>query len=465
MSYVQVAHTRMITHENGVTGVYVQVAQPVSNLSAALFAHDSIDVAWRVGLTFKPSDNQLIWQAGTKLDPSLPPLLEVGNFIESTDTFLGRLAPGPVRFVHVRPVGDTGIWAEGPAAQVELARVEAERAQKFMQPIVAPGSAQDAPEFVILAVAEGLLITQPQRVPGISLTPFKAELGDDVMNVLNRIIRGRGIRTILDPQAWRKQMQSNRPAVLIECHVQAESVDTARCFSREKIKRLLDMMTLSRGAAATLIAGVAITHTGQGKQQLHGAWIERGGYTENLLGGPLAGEDAHGLQKRWAGMQANPRAQLWVSLYADAVRDPRWDYQFFRCFSLLEAIADEVVPASFPIVDEAGNPRPLGNGNKNYSTKEARGKVYALLLRLDGAAANDSLWDSVGLWYQVRNDVAHEGEWQAPTPNESALHAAARAAIINAGHDGTFESGTRPFGDMIRDYVKRTLYAAIFGSL
>ena len=201
MSYVQVAHTRMITHENGVTGVYVQVAQPVSNLSAALFAHDSIDVAWRVGLTFKPSDNPLIWQAGTKLDPSLPPLLEVGNFIESTDTFLGRLAPGPVRFVHVRPVGDTGIWAEGPAAQVELARVEAERAQRFMQPIVAPGSAQDAPEFVILAVAEGLLITQPQRVPGISLTPFKAELGDDVMNVLNRIIRGRGIRTILDPQA------------------------------------------------------------------------------------------------------------------------------------------------------------------------------------------------------------------------------------------------------------------------
>lgn len=465
MSDVQVAHTRMVTHDNGVTGVYVQVAQPVSNLSAALFAHDSIDVAWRVGLTFKPSDNPLVWLAGAKLDPSLPSLLEVGNFVESTDTFLGSLTPGPVRFVHVRPAGGTGIWVEGPAAQAELARVEAARAQGFMQPMVAPGSAQGSPEFVIFAVADGLLITQPQRVPGISLTPFKAALGDDVMNVLNRIIQGRGIPTILDPQAWRKRMQSNRPAVLVECRVRAEDAEIATSFSREKIKRLLDMMTLSRGAAATLIAGVTIVHTGQGKQQLHGAWIEHGGYTENLLGGLLAGEDVHALQKLWTGMQANPQAQLWVSLYADAVRDPRWDYQFFRCFSLLEAIADEVVPASFPIVDEAGNPRRLGNSNKNYSTKEARGKVYALLLRLDRAAANDALWDSVGLWAQVRNDVAHDGEWQAPRPNESSLHAATRAAVISAGHDGTFESGTRPFVDRIRDYVKRTLYAAIFGSL
>ena len=310
MPDVQVVHTRMITNEHGVTGVYRQVAQPVSNLSAALFAHDSIDVAWRVGLTFKPTDNALVWLAGAKLDPSLPPLLEIGNFVESTDTFLGALAPGPVRFVHVRPAGGTGIWAEGPAAQAELAQVEAARAQGFTQPMVAPGSAQGAPEFVILAVADGLLITQPQRVPGISLTAFKAELGDDVMNVLNRIIQGRGIPTILDPQAWRKQMQSNRPAVLIECRVQAENVDIATSFSREKINRLLDMMTLSRGAAATLIAGVTIAHTGQGQQQLHGAWIEHGGYTENLLGGLLSGEDVHALQKSWTGMQANLQAQL-----------------------------------------------------------------------------------------------------------------------------------------------------------
>jgi hypothetical protein len=64
-------------------------------------------------------------------------------------------------------------------------------------------------------------------------------------------------------------------------------------------------------------------------------WIEHSGYSGNLIGGVIAGEDVHQLQTSWSGLQANPRAQLWVSLYADAVRDPRWDYQSFRCFNLL----------------------------------------------------------------------------------------------------------------------------------
>ena len=74
------------------------------------------------------------------------------------------------------------------------------------------------------------------------------------------------------------------------------------------------------------------------------------------MGGPISGEDVHGLQVLWSDLQANPRAQLWASLYADAVRDPRWDYQFFRCFSLLETIADSVVWQNVVVTDTAGNP-------------------------------------------------------------------------------------------------------------
>jgi hypothetical protein len=63
---------------------------------------------------------------------------------------------------------------------------------------------------------------------------------------------------------------------------------------------MLDMMTLSRAAAATLIAGVVMGNDAQGEQQLYGVWIEQGGYTENLVGGLLSGEDVHALQKSWA---------------------------------------------------------------------------------------------------------------------------------------------------------------------
>ena len=190
-------------------------------------------------------------------------------------------------------------------------------------------------------------------------------------------------------------------------------------------------------------------------------WIEHTGYHGNLLGGVIAGEDVHQLQESWNGLQANPRAQLWVSLYADAVREPRWDYKFFRCFNLLEAIADTVVQPNVVITDEAGNPRPLPRGNGSFTTRGAQGKVYTLLIQLAGATADDQLWDEVGTWVQVRNDVAHEGAWQPPHPGESADH----AAIASRGGDGTVESGSRAMVDRIGDAVKRALYAAIHGTL
>jgi hypothetical protein len=109
------------------------------------------------------------------------------------------------------------------------------------------------------------------------------------------------------------------------------------------IKRLPDMMTLRRDAAARLIAGIVASPNESGRLEIREVWIEHTGYHGNLLGGVIAGEDVHQLQESWNGLQANPRAQLWVSLYADAVRDARWDYKFFRCFNLLEAIADTVV--------------------------------------------------------------------------------------------------------------------------
>ena len=112
---------------------------------------------------------------------------------------------------------------------------------------------------------------------------------------------------------------------------------------------MLDLMTLLRGAAARLIGGVVGQQAEPGRYDAHDLWIEHSGYTGNLMGGIISGEDVHGLQGLWSDLRANPRAQLWASLYADAVRDTRWDYQFFRCFNLLEAIADEVVRPNAPL--------------------------------------------------------------------------------------------------------------------
>lgn len=81
------------------------------------------------------------------------------------------------------------------------------------------------------------------------------------------------------------------------------------------------------------------------------------------------------------------------------------------------------------------------------------GRVHAFPAALQPSRAPDARLGAVGVWAQVRNDVAHDGEWQSPTPNESSLHAATRAAIISTGHDGTFASGTGPSVKRMRDYV------------
>jgi hypothetical protein len=127
-------------------------------------------------------------------------------------------------------------------------------------------------------------------------------------------------------------------------------------------------------------------------------------------------------------------------------------------------------------------PRLLANKKDAYTTKHARGKVYELLMHMASKVptspvsftrqklspnvdAAEQLWDEVGIWVQVRNDVAHEGAWQPPHPTEKPEHAAARAAIASRGHDGTFEFGSREIVKKIQEAVRTVLFAAIHATL
>lgn len=446
----------------------VQLGRPVTQLAVSVFAHDSIDVAWRVGVSLKPTEDPLLWTATWRLNSTLSRLLEIGNINTTGAPSWASLRPEPHRWVFLQPDAANGSWIAGERALEELDHIESLREQRFTSPLLAPGTPNDSPTYMIIALADNLLITQPQRVPGISLNPIESDLGDDARVVLNRILHQRKLISFfqaIPKEAWLKQVRDARPAVQIECFVKAENADAAREFGSDEIRLLLDMMTLRRGAAARLIAGIMLLTNGQNDYQYQGAWIDHNEYSENLLGGVLAGENMHALQDAWSGLNINPRAQLWVSLYADAVRDPRWEYRLFRCFNLLEAIADTVVQENTTIVDQAGKPRTFRSGKGNYTTRQAQGKVYTLLLRLIGNNADDNLWDEVGHWVCVRNEVAHDGTWKESQSGETPEHAATRAFITSLGHDVTFNSGTAPFVNKIRNSVERVLNASINGTV
>jgi hypothetical protein len=480
MPSVRVAYMRLDTLGREAI-LQIQVESPVTELLASLFAHDTVAVSWSAGLQLRPTENRLVWATKWKLVADLPSLVEVGD-VTVGPTMLGSSPTGPVRWVFLKPDGGDGTWMSDERAQAERERLEGLRKQHFTGPLVAPDAAQDAPEFYVLAIADNLLLTQEQSVPGLILSPMTSVLGDDIRVVLNENLVQRGFRQALMPDKWIEQMRRDRPAVLIECRVKAETAEAARTFSSEVIKGMLALMTLLRGAAARLIGGVVGEQAAAGHYDVRGIWIEHSGYTGNLMGGIISGEDVHGLQRLWSDLQANPRAQLWASLYADAVRDPRWDYQFFRCFSLLETIADSVVWPNVVVTDAAGNRRQLPSGNGYYTTSKQPGKTYALLMHLatiipqspisfttqrpsTNVAAADQLWDEVMIWRELRNDVAHEGAWQLPHPGETPEHAAAHNAIASRGHDGTFESGAAVVVRKAQDVVKSALFAAINGTL
>ena len=241
------------------------------------------------------------------------------------------------------------MWVSDQRAQAERERLEQLRQQHFAGPLVAPEATQNAPEFYVLAIADNLFLTQEQSVPGITLTPMTSALGDDIRVVLNGLLLQRGFRQSLMQEKWIEHMRRDRPAVLIECRVKAETAETAGTFGGEQIKRMLDLMTLRRGASARLIGGVVGQQTDSGHYEARGIWIEHSGYTGNLVGGIISGEDIHGLQDSWNDLQANHEPNYGPLYTPMPCATPAGITSFSDASTSSEAIADTVVVPNTPI--------------------------------------------------------------------------------------------------------------------
>lgn len=185
------------------------------------------------------------------------------------------------------------------------------------------------------------------------------------------------------------------------------------------------------------------------------------------------------LRSDWASLSSQPRVALWLSLLSDAMMEPRWDYRLFRCFNLLEGVASEAAPRDEPVLDDSGNPRLQANGQP-YTTKHARGKVFWLLLKLSSSRTQAEsffsgrrsdgttfgLWDEVGLWVNIRNEVAHTGSWDRPMEQlTSPVMAAADAEIMARSHDGSALDGQYNVARTIRNSVEAVIRAGLADEL
>lgn len=369
-------------------------------------------------------------------------------------------------------------WRSGDFAKTELAKTEAARQGRYSLTLQVDGAQESDQIFSCVVLVDGLLVTSQLRVPGISVLKLTdSTLGSDAVDVLNSVLGQLGFNSFVSPDAWLTEMRSRRPAVVIHvASIQAPDASAAATASRKLAHQLLDLLALNRGSRGRIIGGVIGTPVtaSAGSVQFSGSWIEGAGYQGNLIGGFISGEDPHALLGQWSTVSQDPRLRLWLSLYSDALRDERWDYQLFRCFNLLEGIGKEKLSANAAIIGSDGNPKLQENGQR-YTTKHAQGAVFELL-RLVASMTNQAesnfaqrgvgpsgdLWDEVGVWTVVRNSVAHRGGLvSAGGETPDAKHAKIEGEIKARGHDQTMGAGVVVLVRSIRSAAEATIRAGL----
>lgn len=386
----------------------------------------------------------------------------------------------PSRLLFLEPSSD-GDWIAGEEAQAELDRLVQAREAYYDQVIETTETKDASSIFSVIILASNVLLSAPMRVPGITIIPLtNSTLGGDGVDVLNGVMAQMGYGNAISPSHWMSMMYQRRPAAIVSMpKIRAHDSESAHHVAQKISHHLLDLVALKRGAAPSLIGGVVGSAGDQRPIHCMGFWIEGSGYTGNLLTGFLSGTEPQALQVHWRQMSSDPRLRLWLSLYADAISDERWDYRLFRCFNLLEGIAAQKVSRGLAIIDGSGDRRLLANG-RPYTTAHARGKVFEMIrlvarlanetegnfVSLPQGGSSDDLWDEVGIWVGIRNAVAHRGGWDLPegeTPDNQ--HSTIESAILRRSHDNSLASGEWAIVRSIRNAIESTLYAGLRGDL
>jgi hypothetical protein len=439
-----------------------------------LTRHDDIATQWWADLPCHWNVDHWIGELHAPREPS-PRLAELAK-VTTPD---GKQATLPPVVLQLEQVVD-GEWQSGEPTELERQRLVDAREATFGQALIARGATATSPTFSAVMAVDNLLSTVVQRVPGMQVVPVqKSTLGSDVIDFLNNAAAQLGFTTGIEPRSGLDHFRQRRPAAVI--HVPKVHADTPH-GAIEEVRRsglaLLDLVALRRSASPRLLAGILGQEGADKTTRFVTFWVEGAGYTGNLLGGFVSGEDPTSLLNQWHGLIADDRTRLWLSLYSDGVADERWDYRIFRCFNLLEGIANEIIPPSQVVIDEAGSPL-LQTSKKPYTTDQARGKVFELLkhvAKLRQQALSDfatpgvtpprTLWDETNVWVTVRNAVAHRGSWEQPqgvTP--SSRDQRVQAEITSMSHNGTFEVGADAALWTIRRSVEATLFSALASRL
>jgi hypothetical protein len=330
------------------------------------------------------------------------------------------------------------------------------------------------------ALIEGLRLETPVTLEPFVVRPVSLErkfIGRDGRAIFNAELADAAFVTYVDQSTWGAQLWPRRKLALAVCSPvagDAGGIAVVHAMSG----RMTDVLALAHGGDPRVyISAFELSEDDGASWRTAAVMLGEGPYPGSTLDRLADGRGLPALDPAavWRAAPADPRLALWLSLHRAAVAERVWDARMFRFCALLETIGRETYQEPAPVVDAHGAPILNAEGRPTETTT-ARGAAYMLLRRGLHALDLDEvvlcthpdrpLSDEVGVWYDVRNAVAHEGACRLePTPMRTpALRQRITAAFQLAGR-GDLERGAQSYADACAGGTEVVLRAIALGRL
>ena len=329
------------------------------------------------------------------------------------------------------------------------------------------------------ALIEGLRLENALPIGALVVTPVPYEggfAGRELRQTFNNLLAEHDFVSEFDQPGWAMQLATRRRLAFVATPpVEVEQVVPSSMEATRTLSRLVDALALTHGGAPRIFAAANEFSTDGGGSWrtlalMAGSGTHPGNILERLL--PDGDDLIAAIEPRdiWARAEENPLVALWLSLYRGISAQSRWDVRVLRACSLLEAIGRERVDRDTAVVDGSGEAL-LNHDGSQATAGQLRGLMYMLVRDAVDAVLSSprallthdtrSLWDEIGVWADVRNMVAHEGQWLPPVLPSTLAGAQRRsaAALEFAGRGDSYEAGARRYADAVMAGAETVLRA------
>lgn len=330
------------------------------------------------------------------------------------------------------------------------------------------------------ALIEGLRLEDALPVGALVLEPVPLEdgfAGRELRQTFNDLLTAHGFVSAFDRPSWAMQLATRRRLAFVATPpVEVDQVVPASMGATATLGRMVDGLALTHGGAPRIFAAANEFSSDGGKSWrtlalMAGSGTYPGNVLERLLpdGDLLTPVDPGDI---WARAESTPLTALWLSLYRGITAEARWDVRVLRACSLLEAIGRERLDGDIAVVDESKNVL-LDHGGSPATTGQLRGRMYVLVRDAVDAVLSSprvllthdtrSLWDEVGVWADVRNMVAHEGQWLPPVLPSTLTGPQRRsaAALEIAGRGDGYDAGAGRYADAVMAGTEAVLRSVV----